>query len=130
MQLQIDRPINSQKHLNFVKCSDSFVSSLGAAKTEMVRIAQQLHLYFMQSSRAADCRAFAVAKAAPFCRARPRRSCWSEIPIKRSARDAPPVKRYRRAVTLHDRRYRERASAPARHHLRMRVIQYPRDISD
>ena len=62
-------------------------------------------------------------------RARDVHAC-SEIPIKRSARDAPPVKWYRRAVALHDRGYRERALAAARHHLRIRVIKYSTDISD
>ena len=125
MQLQIDRPINSQKHLNFVKCSDSFVSSLGAAKTEMVRIAQELHLYFMQPSRAAGCRPFAVAKAAPFCRAPGTlmhvRDSDEKIRARRAAGEAVPAR---------GDGYRERALAAARHHLRMRVIQYSRDVSD
>jgi hypothetical protein len=125
MQLQIDRPINSQKHLNFVKFSDSFVSSLGAAKTEMVRITQELHLYFMQPT------ALRIAAHLPL---RKRRHFVVRAPTRMLVRDSDKKIRARRAageaVPARGDGYRERALAAARHHLRMRVIQYSRDVSD
>jgi len=141
MQLQRNRPINPQKHLDFVKRDDAFFSSLAAAKTKKVRIAHKMYLIFMQPNRFARCGAFAVAKAAPFCRARAqRRSCprFSDenIRARRAGGETVPLRHGWDEVPIVNQSDDEfadivgRRVSPTRHHPRMRVIQYSRDVSD
>jgi hypothetical protein len=98
MQLQRNRPINPQKHLDFVKRDDAFFSSLAAAKTKKARIAHRMYFYFMQPATLRAAAHLPLRKRRHFVARAPDAAAVRDSLTKTSARGAPTVGRYRCAM--------------------------------